>query len=120
MPKSPNSLSIGRQFGTIKIEHQLAAEAVVDYCERSAKWIFGVLTGNRLADRVIRALRRAGDKGISRTDITNRVLGKNYSAAVVTEILTEVRKEGYGLAKFRRRNLSFATLICYKFATVIL
>ena len=105
---------------TIKIEHQLAAEAVVDYCERSAKWIFGVLTGNRLADRVIRALRRAGDKGISRTDITNRVLGKNYSAAVVTKILTEVRKEGYGLAKFRRRNLSFATLICYKFATVIL
>jgi Protein of unknown function (DUF3987) len=91
--------AIADNSDTIRIEHQRAAEAVVDYCERSAKWIFGVLTGDRLSDRVIRALRRAADKGISRTDITNKVLGKNYTAAVVTEILTKVRKEGYGIAK---------------------
>jgi hypothetical protein len=40
----------------VGLEHLLAAEALWDYCERSAAYIFGESTGNRHADALLEAI----------------------------------------------------------------
>ena len=48
------------QSPAIRAEHLLAALAVWDYCEASARYIFGDATGDPLADRILKALRLMG------------------------------------------------------------
>lgn len=62
----------------IREEHLLAALAVWDYCEASARWVFGQSTGNKDADRILEAGRAAGDKGLSGTEIQG-VFNKNLN-----------------------------------------
>jgi hypothetical protein len=52
----------------IKTQHLRAALAVWRYCSHSARYIFGGSLGSRIADRILRALRRKR-KGMSRTQI---------------------------------------------------
>jgi hypothetical protein len=78
---------------TIELKHQLAAEAVVDYCERSAKWVFGAKTGKKIVDRLISALARQ-PKGLSIQDVRCNVYQKNYSAEQITDWLIEARESG--------------------------
>jgi hypothetical protein len=78
----------------IRKEHIEAAVAVWDYCERSARWLFNEMTGNKDADKVIRALRKA-PKGMTRTAINVDVFSKHKSKAELTEILTAVKKSGF-------------------------
>jgi hypothetical protein len=47
----------------ISVEHHRAAMALWDYCERSARWIFGTNTGDRNADKLYCALRQSGRGG---------------------------------------------------------
>lgn len=54
----------------VKKEHLLAALAVWEYCEATAKIIFGDMLGDPLADAMLRGLRNSPD-GLSRTDISN-------------------------------------------------
>ncbi len=42
-------------------EHLEAALAIVDYCEASARWIFGDSLGDSVADAILQALRRQGE-----------------------------------------------------------
>jgi hypothetical protein len=51
--------------------HISAARALWDYCETSARRIFADLTGDPLADAILRALRNAGVTGMSRSSITS-------------------------------------------------
>ncbi|MDQ3539502.1 MAG: YfjI family protein, partial [Chloroflexota bacterium] len=44
----------------IGVEHLTAAIAVWDYCEKSARYIFGDATGDDVADRILAALRTRG------------------------------------------------------------
>jgi Protein of unknown function (DUF3987) len=60
----------------INEQHLRAAIAVWEYCERSAKWIFGNRTGDRIADKILFALERAVG-GLSRKAITTGVFNKN-------------------------------------------
>jgi len=53
----------------IRPEHLKAALALWDYCEASARHIFGDATGDPVADKIMAALRTAGPKGMTRTDI---------------------------------------------------
>lgn len=53
----------------IDAEHLLAALAVWDYCEASARYIFGSALGDPVADDILRALHVHGSSGMSRTDI---------------------------------------------------
>jgi hypothetical protein len=62
----------------IDLEHVLAAEAVWDYCRASAAAIFGNLTGDAIADRILAELESAGSKGLSVTEV-NRIFGSNIS-----------------------------------------
>ncbi|MBD0327848.1 MAG: DUF3987 domain-containing protein, partial [Pyrinomonadaceae bacterium] len=54
---------------TIEQEHLMAALALWDYAEESARYIFGDATGDPVADQILEALRSAGKEGMSRTEI---------------------------------------------------
>jgi Protein of unknown function (DUF3987) len=63
----------------IDVVHLRAALAVWEYCEESARQIFGDALGNPVADVILKALKTAGPEGLTRTQI--RVLfGRNQSA----------------------------------------
>ena len=55
--------------GDIRIEHLRAALAVWDYCERSARWVFGGRLGDPVAEDILEALFEAGDQGMTRSQI---------------------------------------------------
>jgi hypothetical protein len=78
---------------TIELKHQLAAEAVVDYCERSAKWAFGAKTGKKTVDRIISELARR-PQGLSIIELRESVFSRNYTAAQITDWLIEARESG--------------------------
>jgi hypothetical protein len=64
---------------TVSLQHLKAALAVWEYCEASALAIFGNRLGDPLADRILEALRAAGDMGTSDNDIYE-MFGRNRSA----------------------------------------
>lgn len=71
----------------VKVEHLKAALAVWDYCERSAKYVFGNSLGNATADALLAALRQAADVGLTRTEMLKGVFHKNKSAGDIAEAL---------------------------------
>jgi hypothetical protein len=70
----------------IEREHLEAALAVWQYCEDSAKYIFGDSLGNKNADLLLNALREA-ENGLTRTEIYNDVFQKNVSAKQIRQAL---------------------------------
>ncbi len=63
----------------IDVPHMLAALSVIEYAQASAAYIFGNSLGDPVADELLEALRRAGDKGLTRTDV--RDLFKRHQRA---------------------------------------
>lgn len=61
----------------IRLPHLLAALAVREYCEASAKYIFGDATGDSIADRILESLHQSPE-GLNRTQI-HGLLGRNSS-----------------------------------------
>jgi len=70
----------------IRPEHHEAAMALWDYCQHSAKWIFGTTTGDRNADKILRALRHAPN-GLTKTEISANVFNRHASSAEIDEAL---------------------------------
>ena len=70
----------------IKLEHLEAGLAVWQFCEDSAKYIFGDRLGNKNADALLDALRVAGN-GLTRTEIGNDVFQKNVNAKEINKTL---------------------------------
>jgi len=70
---------------TIKTQHLRAALAVWRYCAHSARYIFGGAMGDRIADRILQAL-RARKEGMSRTDIRN-LFKRNLDAERISRAL---------------------------------
>jgi hypothetical protein len=89
---------------TISVEHHRAALALWNYCERSARWIFGTATGDSNADRIMLALRAAGREGLTRTEIYEDVLQRNVSSKVLAVSLQSLRRNG--LATCRKETTS--------------
>jgi hypothetical protein len=93
--------------------HLDAALAVWSYCEASARYIFGDLLGDPVADTILRALRTAGSAGMSRSDFIN-LFGRNVSAwkidAALKRLLigSKVRCETQKPAIGRPREVWFA------------
>lgn len=77
----------------VRAEHLQAALALWDYAERSARFIFGDALGNPIADEILQALRQAGEKGLSRTQIRD-LFGRNVSAHKVRLALEELAAAG--------------------------
>ncbi len=64
---------------TIDDSHLYAALALWEYCDASARFVFGAAFGNVVADTIYRALRVASGVGLTRTDI--RDLFKRHESA---------------------------------------
>lgn len=84
----------------VREEHLLAALAIWDYCEDSARFIFGESLGDPVADAILRALRNR-PSGMTRTDISN-ILGRNAGAGRISSALAALIQKG--LARFETRN----------------
>ena len=70
----------------IEREHLLAALALWDYSEKSARYIFGDATGDAVADQIYNALRVAGKDGMTRTEISN-LFRRNMSSERIAQAL---------------------------------
>jgi hypothetical protein len=82
----------------IQPEHLAAALAVVDYCEASARFVFGDKLGDPVADGIVEALRRHGE--LSRWDLSN-LLGRNVASGRIGHALAGLFRQG--LARPERR-----------------
>lgn len=61
--------------------HLEAALALWQYCEASARYIFGAATGDRIADELLLALQEAGSDGLTRTRIRD-LFNRRHSGAI--------------------------------------
>ena len=77
----------------IRIEHLKAGRAVTKFCENSARYIFGDAVGEKTADQIQIALRRADDRSMSRTDIYN-MFGRNISSDKIAAALNLLERLG--------------------------
>jgi hypothetical protein len=66
---------------TITTDHLLAALALWDYCEASARYVWVDATGDPVADRILGAIRHA-DGGLSRTEISDLLLRHTSSRRI--------------------------------------
>ncbi len=76
----------------VRREHLLAALAVWEYCEASARWVFGDKLGDPTADEILRALRE-NRAGMTRTEIS-ALFGRNKSAGQISRALAALLEAG--------------------------
>jgi hypothetical protein len=88
--------------GVIKLPHLEAALALWRYAEQSAAFVFGNALGDAEADEVLLHLKRAGTKGLSRTDIGTAVYGHHVSAAGLRRALGVLVRHGLAVMEERR------------------
>src|SRR5215212_1440335 len=67
--------------------HLMAALALWEYAEASARYVFGDATGDAVADQVMEALTAAGTDGMTRTEISH-LFGRNKSAERIGRALS--------------------------------
>jgi hypothetical protein len=72
--------------------HLQAALALWEYCEASAKYIFGQRLGDPIADELLSALRK-NNEGMTRTDIRDW-FGRNRKAYEIDRALSLLAKQG--------------------------
>ena len=71
--------------------HLLAALAVWRYCEASARYIFGDAVGDPVADEILDVLRKGGQGGMARTELSN-FFGRNRGADEIGKALRLLHK----------------------------
>jgi hypothetical protein len=76
----------------IRSEHLLAALAVWDYAEASARYIFGDSLGNPVADQILKELRKEPE-GLTRTEIRD-LLGRHGNASEIEAALRVLSETG--------------------------
>jgi hypothetical protein len=82
----------------VRAEHLTAALAVWQYCEDSARFIFGDALGDSTADEILREIRNH-PQGMTRTQIRDH-FNRNKSAAELGRALGVLQE--YGLARMER------------------
>ena len=82
--------------GSARIEpvHVAAAEAVWNYCEASARYIFGDATGDSIDDTILGEVRAAGSAGLSRSQILHDVFGRNVLRSKIAPALERLEASG--------------------------
>ena len=88
------------QTNELRVEHLEAALAVWDYCDQSARVLFGDSTGSRVGDEIMLLLREAGAAGIARGRLVAHFKGHLYGADLDKELN---RLEQDGLARSEKR-----------------
>lgn len=84
----------------IGVPHLQAALAVWDYCEASARRIFGDAVGDPVADMILSMLRNAGPQGMTRTELSN-ALGRHRNSTELGTALGVLLRAGK--ARFERK-----------------
>src|SRR5262249_51504919 len=73
--------------------HLAAALAFWDYCSRSAKFVFGESTGERVADDLLECLQGA-PQGLPRTELSN-AMGRHVTSSVMSAALLTLERYGW-------------------------
>jgi len=81
------------QSAIIKAPHLQAALAFWNYCEDSARYIFGDRLQDPVADRILQALRGVGEHGLTRTEISN-FFDRHAAAGNIDRALVELDELG--------------------------
>lgn len=76
----------------IRAEHLTAALSLWEYCEASARYIFGDSLGDRVADDILHVLRSQTD-GLSRSDLRD-MFGRNQSSGRMGQALALLQEHG--------------------------
>jgi hypothetical protein len=76
----------------VRPDHLNAALALWAYCEESVRYIFGKSLGDPVADEILRALRAAASKGLTRTEI--RDLFSRHQTNKVSAALDWLESQG--------------------------
>lgn len=87
----------------IELPHLKAALAFWDYCERSARWIFGTATGKRDADEIRVALLKAEARGMSATEISAEVFNRHRGSEQIGQALRLSARNGMAVCRENRR-----------------
>lgn len=77
---------------TITPAHSKAAYALWQYCDDSARYIFGAVLGDPVADELVRMIRLAGRAGMTRTEMSD-ALGRNVKSSVIAQALARLQRE---------------------------
>jgi hypothetical protein len=78
----------------VRTEHLEAAREVWRYSEDAARYVFGHSLCNPLAEKVLAALRKAGQGGLSRTEIRRDVLQGHGDTKEIEQVLYHLRDIG--------------------------
>jgi hypothetical protein len=84
----------------IRVPHLAAAIAVWDYCHRSAELIFGDALGDPVADIVLTELRKVGDAGLTRSQIS-KLFGRHRDAADIGRALNALTRRALAIREDR-------------------
>ena len=84
LDKSPN----------IDADHLRAALAVWEFCEQSARYVFGSSVGDPVADDLLRAIRSSGTNGMTRTEMRD-LFKRNRSGAEIGAALDLLGRQGH-------------------------
>jgi hypothetical protein len=76
----------------IRLEHLEAALALWQYCEDSARYIFGNQTGNKTADTIYAAL-LGSEQGLTKTNLRD-LFQRNQSASQINTALKTLNELG--------------------------
>jgi hypothetical protein len=79
---------------TIRLEHLNAALALWQYAEESAGYIFGEATGDDTLDAIMRDIRKAGERGLTRNDIMEGTFQRHVKAAEIERALHDLEIQG--------------------------
>jgi hypothetical protein len=71
----------------VDVPHLEAALEVWRYCEDSARLIFESGTGNKHADRILQALKVAGESGLSKTELVHDIFNRHATRFEIDEAL---------------------------------
>jgi hypothetical protein len=81
------------QRDEVDLVHLEAAFAIWEYCEASARYIFGDALGDPIADEIFQVMRKAGDDGLTRTQIRD-LFGRNRDADRIHLALSTLARHG--------------------------
>jgi hypothetical protein len=77
----------------IDLQHLTAAAAIEEFCRKSVDYIFGDMLGDQVADTILAALRAAGSRGLTRTEMSN-LFSRNVSSSQIARALSELTRRG--------------------------
>jgi hypothetical protein len=86
---------------TVALRHLTAALAVWEYCDESARFVFGDSVGERTADTILQAL-RANAYGLTRQEINEKLFGKNKRSEEISRALRVLAEHSLARAEEQR------------------